>query len=100
MKSSTKKYISSIVLIIAILLLAVIYFLTTMEPKKETINFFPEEITNAHRISIRKPNEPETVLQKKGIEFISSIQTYAKTGKRLVYFHGPDGILLELAQYK
>jgi|TARA_Y100000031_G_scaffold75834_1_gene83527 catechol 2,3-dioxygenase-like lactoylglutathione lyase family enzyme len=38
-------------------------------------------------------------LQDKGIKFISSIHTYPKTGKRLVYFCGPDGILLELAQY-
>ncbi len=38
-------------------------------------------------------------LKDKGIKFISSVQTYPKTGKRLVYFWGPDGILLELAQY-
>ena len=35
----------------------------------------------------------------KGNKFISPIHTYPKTGKRLVYFWGPDGILLELAQY-
>jgi len=35
----------------------------------------------------------------KGIKFISPIHTYPRTGKRLVYFWGPDGILLELAQY-
>jgi catechol 2,3-dioxygenase-like lactoylglutathione lyase family enzyme len=38
-------------------------------------------------------------LKDKGIKFISSILTYPKTGKRLVYFWGPDEILLELAQY-
>ncbi len=38
-------------------------------------------------------------LKDKGIKFISPIQTYPKTGKRLVYFWGPDNILLELAQY-
>jgi len=38
-------------------------------------------------------------LKNKDIKFISSIHTYPKTGKRLVYFWGPDGILLELAQY-
>lgn len=38
-------------------------------------------------------------LKDKDIKFISSIHTYPKTGKRLVYFWGPDGILLELAQY-
>lgn len=43
----------------------------------------------------------ETVryLKSKDVEFISSIQTYPKTGKRLVYLRGPEGILLELAQY-
>jgi catechol 2,3-dioxygenase-like lactoylglutathione lyase family enzyme len=38
-------------------------------------------------------------LKDKGIKFISPIHTYPKTGKRLVYFWGPDRILLELAQY-
>lgn len=38
-------------------------------------------------------------LKDKGIQFISSIQTYPETGKKLVYFRGPDNILLELAQY-
>ncbi|GAX59626.1 glyoxalase/bleomycin resistance protein /dioxygenase [Candidatus Scalindua japonica] len=38
-------------------------------------------------------------LKDKGIKFLSSIHTYPKTGKRLVYFWGPDRILLELAQY-
>jgi catechol 2,3-dioxygenase-like lactoylglutathione lyase family enzyme len=39
-------------------------------------------------------------LRQMDVEFLSDIQTYEKTGKRLVYFYGPDGILLELAQYK
>ena len=34
-----------------------------------------------------------------GIECFDEIQTYAKNGKRLVYFYGPEGIILELAQY-
>jgi len=38
-------------------------------------------------------------LQDHGIKFIGDIQTWEKTGKKLVYFHGPDGILLEFAQY-
>ena len=33
-------------------------------------------------------------------EFFGDIQTYPETGKRLVYFYGPDGIILEFAQYK
>lgn len=38
-------------------------------------------------------------LKARGVEFISPIQVWEKTGKKLVYFHGPDGILLEFAQY-
>ncbi len=38
-------------------------------------------------------------LKERGVTFLSPIQTYPKTGKRLVYFYGPDRILLELAQY-
>lgn len=38
-------------------------------------------------------------LAEQGISCLGPIQTYAKTGKRLVYFKGPEGILLELAQY-
>lgn len=38
-------------------------------------------------------------LARAGIACISAVQTYANTGKKLVYFHGPDGILLELAEY-
>ena len=38
-------------------------------------------------------------LKSKGVEFLSPVQTHPQSGKRLVYFLGPDGILLELAQY-
>ena len=38
-------------------------------------------------------------LQEHGVRFISPIQTWEKTGKKLVYFYGPEGILMELAQY-
>ena len=38
-------------------------------------------------------------LKSAGITFLSPVQTWEKTGKRLVYLHGPDGILLELAEY-
>jgi catechol 2,3-dioxygenase-like lactoylglutathione lyase family enzyme len=38
-------------------------------------------------------------LTDRGIEFMSKVQTYEPTKKRLVYFYGPEGILLELAQY-
>jgi catechol 2,3-dioxygenase-like lactoylglutathione lyase family enzyme len=38
-------------------------------------------------------------LKAKGVSFLSNIQVWEKTGKKLVYFYGPDGILLEFAQY-
>ncbi len=38
-------------------------------------------------------------IKEQGIEPVSSIQEYAPTKKKLVYFKGPEGILLELAQY-
>lgn len=38
-------------------------------------------------------------LASHGIQFLSPIQTWQTTGKKLVYFRGPDGILLELAEY-
>jgi catechol 2,3-dioxygenase-like lactoylglutathione lyase family enzyme len=38
-------------------------------------------------------------LKQKGIDPVSAIQEYSKTKKKLVYFRGPEGILLELAQY-
>ena len=39
-------------------------------------------------------------LQDRGIKFLSPVQVYEPTGKKLVYFLGPDGILIELAQYR
>lgn len=46
-------------------------------------------------------NMDETVecLQREGVRFLSPVQCYEKTGKRLVYFRGPEGLLLELAEY-
>jgi len=38
-------------------------------------------------------------LKKEDVEFFGGVQTYPETGKKLVYFYGPDGIILEFAQY-
>jgi len=38
-------------------------------------------------------------LKAEGVAFQSSIQVWEKTGKKLVYFYGPDGIILEFAEY-
>ncbi|MBN2231988.1 MAG: VOC family protein [Deltaproteobacteria bacterium] len=34
-----------------------------------------------------------------GTRFIGPVQTYPATGKRLAYCHGPDGVIIELAEY-
>ena len=39
-------------------------------------------------------------LKEKGIKFFSKIEIYPKTEKKLVYFYGPDGIIIEMAQYE
>jgi catechol 2,3-dioxygenase-like lactoylglutathione lyase family enzyme len=38
-------------------------------------------------------------LKAAGVEFQSNIEVWEKTGKKLVYFYGPDGIILEFAEY-
>jgi len=40
-----------------------------------------------------------TFLKEQGIEPVSAIQEYVPARKKLVYFKGPEDILLELAQY-
>ena len=39
------------------------------------------------------------LLKEQGIEPLSPIQEYSPTNKKLIYFKGPENILLELAQY-
>lgn len=65
-----------------------------------------EQIGMANRIGMRHlafaVSDIEAEVQRlrgHGVQFIGEIQTWEKTGKRLIYFHGPDGILLEFAQY-
>lgn len=38
-------------------------------------------------------------LRSVGVQFLGELRTFAKSGKKLVYFYGPDSILLELAEY-
>ena len=39
-------------------------------------------------------------LKKKNVKLFSEIQEYKPAGKKLCYFLGPEGIILELAEYK
>lgn len=41
-----------------------------------------------------------TRLKCAGMVFLSPIHTYERTGKRIIYGRGPEGILVELAQYR
>ena len=52
-------------------------------------------------IAFRVKNIDEVVskLEEQGIKLLSPVQFYPPARKKLVYFLGPDGILLELAQY-
>ncbi len=52
-------------------------------------------------LALRVKDIEQTVifLRDRGITPLSPIQEYAKLSKKLVYFQGPEGILLELAQY-
>jgi len=38
-------------------------------------------------------------LKKKKVKFFSGIQEYKQTGKKLCYFYGPEGNILEAAEY-
>jgi catechol 2,3-dioxygenase-like lactoylglutathione lyase family enzyme len=73
----------------------------TSPPSERDLNMGKANQMGFRHIAFEVGNIDDMVqdLKDKGIKFISSIHTYPKTGKRLVYFWGPDGILLELAQY-
>ena len=61
---------------------------------------YPNRIGFRHlAFSVKDIEHTVSRLKEFGVEFLSPIRTWEKTGKRLVYFHGPDGILMELAQY-
>jgi catechol 2,3-dioxygenase-like lactoylglutathione lyase family enzyme len=79
----------------------------SIELLKFDANTLPaDDLGQADRIGFRHlafsvADIEETVrrLKEAGVEFLSPIQTWEKTGKKLVYFRGPDDILLELAEY-
>jgi len=60
----------------------------------------PDRIGFRHlAFSVHDIDHAVSRLKEFGVEFLSPVRTWEKTGKRLVYFHGPDGILMELAEY-
>lgn len=58
-------------------------------------------VSPSRHLAFRVKDIERTVsfLKDSGIKPLSPIQEYAKLSKKLVYFRGPEGILLELAQY-
>ena len=50
-------------------------------------------------LRVKDIDQTVSVLQERGITPLSPDQEYAKLSKKLVYFRGPEGILLELAEY-
>jgi catechol 2,3-dioxygenase-like lactoylglutathione lyase family enzyme len=72
-------------------------------PKSKTA--FPKSKPNQlglRHLAFEVENIEEIVskLKKKGVSFFSEIQDYKESNKKLCYFYGPDGIILELAEYK
>ncbi len=73
----------------------------TSPPSEEDPNMYKANQIGFRHVAFEVDNIEDEVsrMRDKGIKFLSAIQTYPKTGKRLVYLWGPDNILLELAQY-
>lgn len=71
---------------------------------KDTTDFpksMPNQIGLRHlAFTVDNIDEIVAKLKKKGVNFFSDIQDYKPANKRLCYFYGPDGIVLELAEYK
>ena len=64
------------------------------------------DIDRAHKIRFRHlafaVTDIESIVEKlkhEGVNFLSDVKMYPATGKKLVYFKGPDNILLEFAEY-
>lgn len=60
----------------------------------------PNQIGLRH-LAFRVENIEQMVhtFKKKGVTFFSEIQIYKKNNKKVVYFSGPDGIILEFTEY-
>jgi catechol 2,3-dioxygenase-like lactoylglutathione lyase family enzyme len=61
-------------------------------PNQHGIRHLAFEVANIEAIGAQ--------LKKAGVTFFSEIQHYEPTKKKLCYLYGPEGIILELAEYK
>ncbi len=60
----------------------------------------PNQIGFRHMaFSVKNIDEIVAHLKENDVEFMSEIRVFPKTGKKLLYFKGPDGIVMEFAQY-
>lgn len=50
-------------------------------------------------LNVENIEEVVEKIKEQGRKFLSPIVEYKRTGKKIVYFLGPDGIIMELAQY-
>lgn len=70
------------------------------EGEKEEKLSVPNQIGYRHMaLQVEGIEKIVSELKKKGVTFFSEIQTYNVT-KKLCYFLGPEGIIIELAEYK
>jgi methylmalonyl-CoA/ethylmalonyl-CoA epimerase len=70
-------------------------------PVNEISNSDKANTQGLRHVAFRVVDIGKTVafLKEKGVHPVSPIQKYSAADKMLVYFQGPEGILLELAQY-
>lgn len=72
----------------------------TPTPSENKNTSIPNQIGIRHiAFEVEGIEEIVAGLKDDGIIFFGGVQTYPETGKKLVYFHGPDEIILELAEY-
>lgn len=70
------------------------------EGEKDEKLSIPNQVGFRHMaIEVKGIEKLVSELKKKGIEFFSEIQTY-NVKKKLCYFLGPEGIIIELAEYE
>jgi catechol 2,3-dioxygenase-like lactoylglutathione lyase family enzyme len=73
---------------------------TSPQPKYSPKEKRPNTIGLRHlAFAVDNIESTVTKLQAAGIQFMSEVKTYPATGKKIVYFTGPDDIILELAEY-
>jgi catechol 2,3-dioxygenase-like lactoylglutathione lyase family enzyme len=80
--------------------LELIEYITPRSKDKDPLMSQANQIGFRHiAFEVNNIDEITEYLKSSGIQCFSDVQTIKTKGKSLVYFLGPDGIILELAQY-